>query len=72
MSGLVVSSIDKWFIGPVPQLAPHDLGLGGEDKDLPSVLQRARAVLDDPAQLASPSVECNQFMVSFQAELAFV
>lgn len=27
ISGLVVSSIDKWFMGPVPQFSARDLGV---------------------------------------------
>jgi anaphase-promoting complex subunit 4 len=52
ISGLVVSSIDKWFMGPVPQFLPKDLGVTGNEQGSATVLQRARAVTQDPAQVA--------------------
>jgi hypothetical protein len=42
MSGLVVSSIDKWFMGPVPRFPVHDMGLTGEKQDLSATLERSR------------------------------
>ncbi|KAF9044704.1 hypothetical protein BDZ89DRAFT_1155514 [Hymenopellis radicata] len=51
ISGLVVSPIDKWFMGPVPQFQPSDLRGSGTDS-LPEALKRAREVLDNPEQLA--------------------
>jgi len=52
MSGLVVSSIDKWFMGPISQLSPEDLGVPGDKQDLQSVLRRAQTVASDPSQIA--------------------
>lgn len=52
MSGLVVSSIDKWFMGPVPRFFPRDLGVSGAQQALSTALERARNVADDPAQMA--------------------
>lgn len=52
MSGLVVSSIDKWFMGPVPQFIPQDLGIPGTGKTLQEVLKQAREVANDPSQVA--------------------
>ncbi|TFY69760.1 hypothetical protein EVJ58_g217 [Rhodofomes roseus] len=48
MSGLVVSPIDRWFMGPVPQFSPHDLGVPGDWSDLKSATLRARRVLREP------------------------
>ncbi|KAJ3575641.1 hypothetical protein NP233_g977 [Leucocoprinus birnbaumii] len=51
-SGLVVSSIDKWFIGPVPQFTPRDLGIPTEDtRPINLVLEQIRNVAGDPARL---------------------
>jgi anaphase-promoting complex subunit 4 len=52
MSGLVVSSIDKWFMGPVPQFSPRDLGVPASKQNLTEVLKRAKSVMRDPAQMA--------------------
>ncbi|KAL6309999.1 anaphase-promoting complex, cyclosome, subunit 4-domain-containing protein [Sparassis latifolia] len=52
MSGLVVSPIDKWFMGPVPRFSPQDIGVLGDQHDLTTVLQRARSVLKDREQIA--------------------
>jgi anaphase-promoting complex subunit 4 len=52
MTGLVVSSIDKWFIGPVPQFTPRDLGIPTEDtRPLNLVLEQIRNVAGDPERL---------------------
>ncbi|KAF5355856.1 hypothetical protein D9756_003780 [Leucocoprinus leucothites] len=52
MSGLVVSSIDKWFIGPVPQFTPRDLGIPTEDtRPINLVLEQIRNVAGDPGRL---------------------
>ena len=48
MSGLVVSPIDRWFMGPVPQFSPHDLGVPGDWADMKSAAHRARRVLKEP------------------------
>jgi anaphase-promoting complex subunit 4 len=42
MSGLVVSSIDKWFMGPVPRFTMQDLGIPALGRDLSAVLERSR------------------------------
>jgi hypothetical protein len=52
MTGLVVSSIDKWFMGPVPQFTPRDLGVPTGRQNLTEVLKRARSVVKNPAQMA--------------------
>ncbi|KAI0932220.1 hypothetical protein AcW1_000598 [Taiwanofungus camphoratus] len=51
ISGLVVSPIDKWFMGPVPQFLPHELGVPEEQCNLRAVMERARSVLKDRNQL---------------------
>ncbi len=52
MSGLVVSSVDKWFIGPVPQFTPRDLGIPTEDtRPINIVLEQIRNVAGDPERL---------------------
>jgi len=52
MSGLVVSTIDKWFIGPVPQFVPRDLGIPAEDtRPMNLVLEKIRSVVGDPSRL---------------------
>jgi anaphase-promoting complex subunit 4 len=56
MSGLVVSSIDKWFMGPISQLSPEDLGVPGDKQDLQSILRRAQAVASEPSQIAWQAV----------------
>jgi anaphase-promoting complex subunit 4 len=51
MSGLVVSSIDKWFIGPVPKFTPRDLGIPVEDtRPFKLVLEQIHNVAGDPRQ----------------------
>ena len=47
MSGLVVSSIDKWFMGPVPQFSLEDLGVP-PIRDLASSLKASREALANP------------------------
>jgi anaphase-promoting complex subunit 4 len=56
MSGLVVSSIDKWFMGQIPQFSPEDLGVPGDKQDLQSVLKRAQIVTSDSSQMAWQAV----------------
>ncbi|KAF8898719.1 anaphase-promoting complex, cyclosome, subunit 4-domain-containing protein, partial [Infundibulicybe gibba] len=51
ISGLVVSSIDKWFLGPVPQFSSRDLGIPTGDEQLVDVLHRARNVANDHVQM---------------------
>ena len=52
MSGLVVSPINKWFLGPVPRFTPRDLGVREGEESLSTVLQQARRAINDPAQTA--------------------
>jgi len=52
ISGLVVSSIDKWFMGQIPQFSPEDLGVPGDKQDLQSVLRRAQIVANNSSQMA--------------------
>ncbi|KZT30397.1 hypothetical protein NEOLEDRAFT_1185228 [Neolentinus lepideus HHB14362 ss-1] len=52
MSGLVVSPIDKWFMGPVPRFSPQDLGVLPEKYSLEEVMVRARRTMADPEQMA--------------------
>ncbi|KAJ7092748.1 anaphase-promoting complex, cyclosome, subunit 4-domain-containing protein [Mycena epipterygia] len=42
MSGLVVSSIDKWFMGPVPQFNPRELGIVDGNPNLRTTIEHAR------------------------------
>jgi anaphase-promoting complex subunit 4 len=56
MSGLVVSSIDKWFMGPVPQFSSRDIGVLGDKQELSAVLERAKKMANDPAQMSWQSV----------------
>ncbi|KAF8216223.1 anaphase-promoting complex, cyclosome, subunit 4-domain-containing protein [Mycena galopus ATCC 62051] len=46
MSGLVVSSIDKWFMGPVPQFNPQELGIVDGNPTLRITIEQARAAVD--------------------------
>ncbi|KAJ6519839.1 anaphase-promoting complex, cyclosome, subunit 4-domain-containing protein [Mycena sanguinolenta] len=46
MSGLVVSSIDKWFMGPVPQFNPHELGIVDGNPNLRITIEQARTAVD--------------------------
>lgn len=55
VSGLVVSSIDKWFMGPVPQFSAAELGLPMAE-DLSASVQVVRKTLDDPEGLSWPPV----------------
>lgn len=56
MSGLVVSSIDQWFMGAVPQFSSRDLGIPGDDQTLLDVLTRAHLLANDPAQMSWQAV----------------
>jgi hypothetical protein len=47
MSGLVVSSIDKWFMGPVPQFNPKELGIVDGNPTLRTTIEEARAAVDE-------------------------
>jgi anaphase-promoting complex subunit 4 len=52
INGLGTSSIDKWFIGPVPQFQAVDLGiLEHGNGSLADILERARAIASDPSQM---------------------
>ena len=61
MSGLVVSSIDKWFMGPVPTFMPTDLGVP-QAEPLASSVQRVREMLDKPEGLPWPPVSVDPFV----------
>lgn len=50
VSGLVVSSIDKWFMGPIPRFSKEDLGVPSDKHDLQHALRKARAAAADPTQ----------------------
>jgi hypothetical protein len=52
VSGLVVSSIDKWFMGPVPRFTPRAMDVPGDDDSLATVMEQAHRALKDPLQLA--------------------
>lgn len=56
MSGLVVSSIDKWFMGPIPRFSPEDLGVPGDKQDVQQALRKAQAAATDPVQTAWQTV----------------
>lgn len=70
MSGLVVSSIDKWFMGPIPQFSPEDLGVPGDKQDLQSAIKRAQIVANDPAQMAWQTVGIYHSRVKTNADEA--
>ncbi|TFK57285.1 hypothetical protein OE88DRAFT_1744863 [Heliocybe sulcata] len=52
MSGLVVSPIDKWFMGPVPRFSALDLGVSPGKHSLKEVMGRARRTMEDPERMA--------------------
>nr|GAT44205.1 DEAD-domain-containing protein [Mycena chlorophos] len=52
-AGLVVSSIDKWFMGPVPQFNPQDFGVLAGALDLRSAI----ALAYSPIDLNAPSAQ---------------
>jgi anaphase-promoting complex subunit 4 len=56
MSGLIVSSIDRWFIGPVPQFSMQHLTGVPQPTTLHSVMEQARQLTDDPSKLTWPPV----------------
>lgn len=70
MSGLVVSSIDKWFMGPIPQFSPEDLGVPGDKQDLQSAIKRAQAVASDPVHIAWQTVGIFHSRVNVSADEA--
>lgn len=47
--GLVVSSIDKWFMGPVPQYTLQDLGINATNKTLAEAIKEAKNVAENPS-----------------------
>ncbi|KLO20277.1 hypothetical protein SCHPADRAFT_918366 [Schizopora paradoxa] len=55
MSGLAASSIDKWFIGPVPHFSPGLLATPHTDS-LRTSIDRARQFLADPSNLTWPPI----------------
>lgn len=60
-AGLVVSSIDKWFMGPVPQFTSQDLGIPGRNKTMAEVIKRARNVAKDSTQTVWQYVRITSF-----------
>lgn len=52
VSGLVVSSIDKWFMGPIPRFSSEDLGVPSDKHDLQQALKKARVAATNPSQTA--------------------
>jgi len=57
ISGLLASSIDKWFSGPVPQFQPADLGVPNQGKrSLADQLERAHIFATDASQMAWQTV----------------
>lgn len=56
VSGLVVSSIDKWFMGPIPRFSSEDLGVPSDKHDLQQALKKARVAATNPSQTAWQSV----------------
>ncbi|KAL5495217.1 hypothetical protein ACEPAI_680 [Sanghuangporus weigelae] len=56
MSGLVVSSIDKWFVGPAPQFSLDSIAPASSTMDLRSSIDRAREFAADPANLTWPPI----------------
>ncbi|KAJ7783806.1 anaphase-promoting complex, cyclosome, subunit 4-domain-containing protein [Mycena maculata] len=60
MSGLVVSSVDKWFMGPVPQFNARELGILDGNPDLRTSLEHARAAVGQTKwQLTTTQNELN-------------
>ncbi|CAL1695872.1 unnamed protein product [Somion occarium] len=53
MSGLVVSSIDRWFMGPVPHFSEDDLRIPNT-RDLETSIQVARETLENPRSFSWP------------------
>ncbi|KAJ7630959.1 anaphase-promoting complex, cyclosome, subunit 4-domain-containing protein [Roridomyces roridus] len=45
ISGLVVSSLDKWFMGPVPQFNTRELGIVDGSPDLHTAIEQAWAAV---------------------------
>ena len=64
-SSLVVSPIDKWFMGPVARINREGLGVPSENANIKTAIANARAALDrwdqtvqkvSPTVLASPAL----------------
>ena len=55
MTGLTVSSLDRWFMGPVPNLPPEDLGIPTIG-NLDAAVETARRVLSNPDTFCWPLV----------------
>ena len=51
VSGLAVSSIDKWFMGPVPRFTPQDLGVPSDDYGLHKALASCHTAINDKKYL---------------------
>ncbi|KAJ6604670.1 anaphase-promoting complex, cyclosome, subunit 4-domain-containing protein [Mycena vulgaris] len=75
MSGLVVSSIDKWFMGPVPQFNPQEFGIVDGETNLGAAIEHARsAVSQTKWQLTTTQNELNHLDRNLDAlvqEIAF-
>ncbi|KAL5535567.1 hypothetical protein ACEPAF_3661 [Sanghuangporus sanghuang] len=56
MSGLVVSSIDKWFVGPAPQFSLDSIAPAAPTMNLRSSIDRAREFAADPVNLTWPPI----------------
>ena len=54
-SGLVVSAIDKWFLGPVPTFRPESIG-PEPHSDLYQAIEDARKLALDSSKLTWPPV----------------
>lgn len=59
----MVSSIDKWFMGPVPQFSSRDIGVLGDKQELCALLERAKKIANDPTQMKWESVRIFLFEV---------
>lgn len=55
MTGLTVSSIDRWFMGPVPNLSAEELGIPTAG-NLDAAIETARRALSDPNTFRWPLV----------------
>ncbi|KAJ7706158.1 anaphase-promoting complex, cyclosome, subunit 4-domain-containing protein [Mycena rosella] len=75
MSGLVVSSIDKWFMGPVPQFNPQEFGIVNGDAGLRAATEHARTAAGQTKwQLTTTQNELNHLDRNLDAlvqEIAF-
>jgi hypothetical protein len=65
MSGLMVSSIDKWFMGPVPRFTPQDLGVPSDDYGLHKALASCHTAINDKTFLEWQGVRIMKFWPCF-------